>query len=143
MTLPQQPTRRRIGLGRIHFLAEDPIGGFLERTRAEIRSGLRRTLGIVMVEEDGAAPGGRTGIDVAPAVANQKAVGQVDVVTGGSFQQQSGFRFPAIAGVAVVVPADEEIIERQGGGDGSIHPFDRSAGLVAPSDVGLIGNDDQ
>lgn len=56
--------------GSINLLAEDPIGGFAQRSCAEVWGRGRRALDIVMVEEDGTATGGCPGVDVAPAVSD-------------------------------------------------------------------------
>src|SRR4029077_3601689 len=95
------------------------------------------------VDQDGAAAGGGAGVDVAPAVSYEETGFQIDSVAPGRLQQQAWFGFAAGAGIGVIVPAREEIVERERGGDGAVHGFGKGARLGAARYVGLIGDHDQ
>jgi hypothetical protein len=52
-----------------------------------------------------------TSINVAPTIANQETAVQVNPIPPGSIQQQAWARFSAVASVAVVVRANEQIVD--------------------------------
>lgn len=100
-------------------------------------------LAVLVVEEDGAAASGVAGVDVAPAVADDEAGGEVDLMAGGACEHESGLGFAAGAIVFVVVIADDEIVEGEGGAEEIVNLFDGGLGLAAAGDVGLVGDDDE
>ena len=103
---------------------QDPIGGSLERNRTKIRRVGRGPLAIMPVDQNGAAGGGGAGIDIAPAIADDKAGREIDPIAGGGFEEQAWFGLAARTIVAIVVPADIEIVNRQPGADFGVERFD-------------------
>ena len=59
------------------------MGGRLERKRTEIGLLGRSALAVVMVNEDRAAADSGAGIDIAPAITDQKAGFEVDAIALG------------------------------------------------------------
>ena len=83
------------------------------------------------------------GIDVAPAVADQKTAAEFQLVLVSALNEQAWFWLTAIAGVFVIVIADKEIIDRQRCTKFRVYTFDHAALLRATGDVGLIGHHQQ
>jgi hypothetical protein len=64
-------------------------------------------LAVPVIDENGAATGGVRAIDVAPAVADEEAAFQIDVVSSSSPQQHPGLWFSAVARFAVAAAGVE------------------------------------
>ena len=62
-------------------------------------------------EQDGPTARRLSSGDVSFGVADQEGLGQVDAVTGGGLVQQSRLGFAALATVAIVVRADEDVLD--------------------------------
>jgi hypothetical protein len=96
-----------------------------------------------VVDRDCAATRSVSGIDIPPTVANEEALFQIDAVAFRGSQNQARPRLPAIAAVPVVVIANETIGNRQAAAQVIIYRFYRLAILTAPSNVGLVGNQNE
>jgi hypothetical protein len=92
------------------------------------------------IEKDRPAARCPAGVDVSPAVADEERTGEVDTVTLLRLDYQAGRRLAALAAVAIVVGADEEVVERQGLPHDVVHRLNGAERLRTASDVGLIGD---
>src|ERR1041385_1508709 len=95
-------------------LFQNPLRGLGERSDGAVRgAGVGSGLRVAVVDQNGRTarrPGGR---DILPAIADQEARAEVDAVLGGGANQETGTRLAAIAPVALVVVADQQVIQRQ------------------------------
>ena len=110
----------------------------IQSAAARIESTLTRRLRrrvffpIAVVDPDRRAPGVRSGVDVAPAVANHEAMRHVDIVFLRRAQQQTWSRLPAVASIGIIVRADEEVIQRKSFPQCLMDRVHRSRGLCVP-----------
>jgi len=108
---------------------------------------LAQRLAITVIDEDRAATGGVRAINVAPAIANEEAVLQIDIVLRRGAEQHPWLRFPAIAGIVVaftgVIANFDRIERRNGGPQFFVHRFDHFANLGTAPDIRLIADDNQ
>jgi hypothetical protein len=81
-----------------------------------------------------------TGIDVAPAIPDQKARAQINSVPAASLKQQPRARFSARAGILIVVIAGKHVIDGQFLAQDRMHALDFRSILNASRDVRLVGN---
>src|SRR5437660_501238 len=131
---------------------------FVIRPPARFRDDLLRRLGershaqerllglafrVSVVDEERRAAGPLPCLDVAPTVADDEGVVQVDLVALRRFEQAAGIRFPAGAEVRVVVVAHHEFVDRQLGRQAGVDLLDLRLGLSAARDVRLVRDDDQ
>ena len=100
-----------------------------------------------MIDKDSAAPGGVRAIDVAPAIADEKAALQIDAALGRCPQEHSGLRFPALARIAMAragVITDLDRIERRNrGAKLRMHRFHGGPALSSATNIRLIADDDE
>lgn len=100
-----------------------------------------------MLDENGAAPGGVRAINIAPAIADEKAPLQIDPPRASRPKQHSRLWFPAIAGIAVPFAGVITNFDRVQGPNCCpqffVHRFNDLPSLSAAADVWLICNDDQ
>src|ERR1051325_9156943 len=95
-------------------LFQNPPRGLGERSDGPVRgtavgSGFR----VAVVDQDRRTAGRPRGRDILPSVADQEARPEIDAVLGGGAKQQARTRLPAIAPIAIVVVADEQVVQRQ------------------------------
>src|SRR5450631_2256511 len=104
----------------------------------------RRRFSVGAIDEDGPASRGDASLDVAAAIADHVAAGQIDVEFGGAGQQHPWPGFSAIAAVIVVVEAHHKAIDRRDFARNQlIDAFDRFPGRRPACHVGLIRDHDQ
>ena len=100
-----------------------------------------------MVDEDRATTGGMSAIDIAPAIANQEASGQVDIQSCCGAQKHAGLWLAAFARLALRgarVKANFDRVEgRNRGAQFRVHCLDGFAALGSPADIRLIRHDDE
>jgi hypothetical protein len=96
-----------------------------------------------VVDQDGRAAGAAAGLDVLPAVADHEAGREVDAVPGRCLDEQARLGLPAIAAVAVVVEADQHVVQRQRGPQGRVDRIDHVSLLRPPRHVRLVGDPDE
>ena len=68
---------------------------------------------------------------------------QIEVEPLRGIQQQARPRLAARAGVAVVVRAYADLVQRHEAAQPFVHPVDLGACLLAPGDIWLIGHHDE
>jgi len=124
-------------------IAHNPIYRFLKRTDFSIRGKGRSTFAIVKVQQYGTATGGLPRIDVAPAIAHHEGTGEVDPVMRLRIEEEAGQGLTAMAGVAIVMRADQELVHRKCLPHGVVKRVNRLEGSGTAGDVGLIGSDEQ
>jgi hypothetical protein len=100
-------------------------------------------LAIVTLNVDRSYPGAPGGFDVTPSVSYADAARQIEVESLGGVQQQAWLGLATHAGVAVVVRAYADFVQRHEAAQPFVHPVDLGACLPAPGDIGLIGHHDQ
>src|SRR6266540_7510937 len=122
--------------GAILTHPQNLLGGVTQRIDANKRS-LRLPLRIAMIDEKTGHAGALSGLDVAPAVADHERASQVDAVPAGRVEERPRLRLAAVAVVAVV-PADDDVVERQRGAELLVHRLDDLAALRAAGHVGLV-----
>src|SRR5258708_6168486 len=91
-------------------ITHNPIYRFLERTDFSIRGERRSTFAIVKVQQYGTATGSASRVDVSPTVAHHERAGKIDAIAGLRVEQKAGQGLTAVAGVAIVMWADQELI---------------------------------
>src|ERR1043166_9580602 len=95
-------------------LFQNPLRGLGERSDGAVRgAGVGPGLRVAVVDQNGRTARRPGGCDILPAIADQKARPKVDAVPVGGANQETRTRLPAIAPVAFVVVADEQVIQRQ------------------------------
>jgi hypothetical protein len=115
----------------------------LEQVRdCEIR---RATLALTVwqIDQECTAPSRVTSDDIAPAIANHEAIGQIDLVYLSRLQEHTGLRLTAIAAILVVVEAGEDRRERQLRGYALVNLLNCFTRLGAARDIRLVGDHDQ
>lgn len=95
---------------------------------------------VIAFDEHGATAGALAGLDVAPAIAHHEAAREV---VDRRRSQQTRLGLPAVARIRIVVIADANFIERQAPAQFAVDGVDRRPGLRSPSDIRLVGDDDQ
>jgi hypothetical protein len=95
------------------------------------------------IEKDRSAAGCPAGVDISPAISHKERTGEVDTIPLLCLDYQPGRGLAALAAVAVVVRADEEVVEREGLPHDVVHRLNRAQRLRTASDVRLIGDDEQ
>src|SRR5436190_1905139 len=98
---------------------------------------------VAPIDENRGAPGAPPGIHVAPPIADHEAVGERNPRVARRRLQQSRFRLPALAAVAIVMIADAELVDRERRSQPRVHAVDHLAPLRAARHVGLVGDHDQ
>src|SRR5271157_2935002 len=142
---PTSPTFTLL-LGSIFFqidLFDDPLHGFAERPHSRVGRLRRSALAVSAVDPHRAAAGRLSGFDVAPAVADQKAAGQVRAETRSSFQYQPRLGLAAIASVAVVVRAYQNLVQRQLASQPRANRIHGFGGLCSARHIRLVRHDNQ
>jgi hypothetical protein len=118
---------RKVGDSKIRFLAQ--------------------RLAIAVIDKNGAAAGGFRAVHVPPPIADEKAALQIDVMIGGSGQEQAGLRFPAFTQLTMPgagVKTDFDRIERRHCRPQLlVHCFNGLPRLRSAADVRLIADNDQ
>src|SRR3984957_5197757 len=71
----------------------------------------RRRLAVGAIDEDGPAARSDAGLHVVSAVSNHIATREIDVEFLGAREQHAGSRLPAIAAIAVVVKANQNLVD--------------------------------
>jgi hypothetical protein len=108
---------------------------------------LAQRLAIPVIDEKGAAASRLRAIDVAPAIADEEAALQVEVVNGSGAQQHAGLWFPAITRITMARPGvitDFDVVDaRNVFAQLGVHCFDGFAALRSAAYVRLVGDDDQ
>ena len=102
-----------------------------------------RGLSVAPIHENRTTPCAVGCLDIAPAVADEKAGGEVDPPAFRSGQQQARLRLAAIAAIGVVMEADRDLIQGQAVLQLAVHLFHGVGGESAPGDVGLVRDHDQ
>src|SRR5438094_810391 len=125
-------------------LFQNPLRGLGERSDGAVRgaavgSGFR----VAVVDQDGRTARRPRGRDIFPSIADQEARPEIDAVLGGSAKQETRTRLPAIALVAVVVVADEQVIQPQRLEQRGVHRLHHLPPLGPASDVRLVGDPDE
>ena len=104
-------------------------------------------LAITVIDENGAAAGGMSAINIPPAIANQEAFLQVDLQCCGRAQKHAGLWFPAFAWFAITgagVITDFDRIERGNGrAQSGVHRLDDLAALRSAAHIGLVRDDNK
>src|SRR5579863_5596013 len=116
----------------------DPVGGFAQRSHRSFRRLSGLSLAIAVIDQNRFAPCGVAGIDVAPAISNNKAASQIDIVLALGLIQQARLRFAAIAVILIVMIADQDIVDWQQRSQSPMHRFDRLAALRAAGNIRLV-----
>lgn len=108
---------------------------------------LSQRFAVIAIDKDRAATGGVRAIDVAPAIADQKAAGEIDAVSLRRAQQHAGLRFSAIARIAMTCPGMKTNFDSVQRGHSraqrGVHRFDRLTILRSATNVRLVRHDDQ
>jgi hypothetical protein len=119
---------------------------FRKAGNGEVRF-LAQWLVIAVIDKNGHAPGGMRAINVPPAIADEKAALQVNVMAGGGAKQQPGLRFPAIARFATTRAGVITNLDRIQRGNRSselfVDGFNDFPGLSSAPNVRLICDYDQ
>ncbi len=108
---------------------------------------LPKGFAITVINEDRAAAGSVGAVDVAPAIPDEEAFGEIDSVRRGRTLQHAGRRFSAIARIAMscaAVKTNFNPIERgKEGPEILVHGFNDLPGLSAAAHIGLVGHHDE
>ena len=83
------------------------------------------------------------GLDITPAVANTDALRKVEVQARGRVENHPRTRLAARTVIGIIVGAHHDVVQRQPRAQRIMQPVDLVAGLFAPSDVRLVGHDDE
>src|ERR1039458_169724 len=124
-------------------LFDDPLHGFAERPHPRIGRLFGCPLAVSAIDPHCQASGRLPGFDVAPSVADQKAAGKVRAETRGPFQDQPWLGLAAIAAVAVVVRAYQNLVQRQLAAQPRSNLIHGFSGLRAPRHIRLVRHDNQ
>jgi hypothetical protein len=118
---------RTAGIGldaRLISVFEDEVGSLEKRIATEIRQ-VAKGLFVLIVDKDSAAPGGVAAVDIAPAIADHPASGEVDFEFAGGAEQHARLGLAAIAvDVAPGVVAGLDAVEEQVLAEVGVHGFD-------------------
>jgi len=105
--------------------------------------GTARPLAIRYVDQKGLTTSRSASLDIAPAIADHKAVWKTNVIRTCGLKQHTGPRFAAVAAIRIVMVACEDGLQRQLVYEPLIDPLDGRARLRAARHIGLIRDDDQ
>jgi hypothetical protein len=98
---------------------------------------------ISVLDEYGTNSRSMASIDIPPAITDEEAFAQWYPIAGGGLSEKTGEGFAAIAGITVVVIADEEVVDGEGAAEFVVHAVYGFAGLRAAGYVGLVGYYDE
>jgi hypothetical protein len=102
---------------------------------------------IAVVEENCAAAGGVTAVNIPPAIPHHPTAGEIEAELSCRREQHGRFWFPAIAGLAVVCAAMithlDQVDLRDECVEPVMHRFDHGLRLGAASHIRLVGGEDQ
>src|SRR5260370_18535069 len=124
------------------LLLLDPGCGVGQIGHGDIRLDRCRSA-VVTVEMHGLLPGAARGFDVTPPVAHARAARQIEGQARRGTKQHARLGLAARAGIAVVMRAHADLVERHDAAQSFVHLVDLAAGLPAPRDVRLIGHHDE
>lgn len=103
---------------------------------------LRLVFVISVIDKKTSAAGALSRRNVAPAVANHIAGGQIDIKFASGIEQQARLRFATGAPISVDMRAHLDRIERKFCHQPVVHLRKHHRGLLAGRQVGLVGDDD-
>ena len=104
---------------------------------------IRSPLFISMIDQRGPDSGLVSCIDIPPAVPNQETVIHLDSILLSGPQQQARQWLATVAPIAIVVTADEEIVNRQCGANCIVNLPDRIHTRTTAPNIGLIRHHQQ
>jgi hypothetical protein len=103
----------------------------------------RSALAIPPVDEDGHHAGPLAGLDITPSVSDTDALRKIEIQPRSGVENHSRPRLATRAVIDIVVRADYDLIERQLPAQYVMHTVDLIASLLAPSDIWLVGYNNQ
>ncbi len=104
---------------------------------------MRLSLVIAVINKNSFATGASACLHIPPAIPQHETCRKIDIKFPGPGKQHAGLRLSAITGIAVVVIAGDEAVNRQVQRQAGI---DRLNGILtsrASRDIGLVGHDDE
>src|SRR5579883_151493 len=122
---------------------QNPIDRGREGADDDIRSRVGTALPITEIEKYSTASGLRAGVNVAPAVADHEAGGEIDIEIARRGLEHPRFRLAALAGIGAVMIADVDRVERHGSSQDGMNLFEGFAALSPAGEIGLVGDDNQ
>jgi hypothetical protein len=100
-----------------------------------------------VVDKNRATASGISTINITPAIADEEAFAQVDLIGCGRVQEHTRFRFSAIARLAVSgtgVKTNFDCVERRNSGaEPGVHGIDGLAGLSSTAHIRLVRHDNE
>ena len=125
-----------------YVAAENETAGSEQRRHRGIEA-LGSPLVVAAFDQDGAAAGCSTRIDISPPIADHHRCRQIDAELRGRVEEHARLRLAAGAGVGIRVIANFDLVERKGRPQMIVHRFDNGTRLSTCADVRLIGRDDE
>jgi|HubBroStandDraft_6_1064221.scaffolds.fasta_scaffold846703_2 hypothetical protein len=126
----------------IRHFAENELDGLGDRPNREGWSS-RSLFAVVEIDKDGSASRRRPGFDIAGAIPDHVALGEIDPQFPGRIDQHARLRLAAVAVIARGVEACDDRINRHCPAQPRMHLLDDIPGDQTFADVRLVGNDDQ
>jgi hypothetical protein len=122
--------------------AANPGDGVAQRRRPMVRR-MRKCITVAGADQDRTASRAPSRFDVAPAVADHDAAGEIDAELLAGGKNESRFRLSTIAAIIVVVIAHSHVIEPERAGERAVGLLDKFPRCPSPPHVRLIRHHDE